>query len=107
MARLAWVEVVGADEVAIAHVMNRVVRPCFLMGDEPVTGKNDDHQKEWLGNELRRLAAGFGIDLLCFAIMSNHFLLVLRSRPDVVGVRQRGTHNIIDGRARPPLARQT
>jgi hypothetical protein len=33
---------------------------------------------------LKRLAAQFGIDLLCHAILSNHFHLVLRSRPDVV-----------------------
>ncbi len=33
---------------------------------------------------LARLAAQFGIDLLCQAILSNHFHLVLRSRPDVV-----------------------
>ena len=28
--------------------------------------------------------ANFGIDLLSFAILSNHFHLILRSRPDVV-----------------------
>ena len=35
-------------------------------------------------NVLVHLAKFFGIDLLCYAIMSNHFHLVLRSRPDVV-----------------------
>ena len=39
MARLARVEVFAADEVAVVHVMNRVVRRCFLLGDDPVTGK--------------------------------------------------------------------
>ena len=34
--------------------------------------------------ELERLAACFGIDLLTYAILSNHFHLILRSRPDVV-----------------------
>ncbi len=66
------------------HVMNRTVRRCFLMGDDPLTGKNYDYRKEWLETQLKRLAAQFGIDLLCQAIMSNHFHLVLRSRPDVV-----------------------
>ena len=84
MARLVRVEVFVADEVAIVHVINRVVRRCFLMGDDPATGKNYDHRKEWIEAEIRRLAAGFGIDLLCFAILSNHFHLVLRSRPYVV-----------------------
>jgi hypothetical protein len=84
MARLAKVEVFAADEIAIVHVMNRTVRRCFLLGNDPLTGKNYDYRKEWLETELMRQAGLFGIDLLCHAIMSNHFHLVLRSRPDVV-----------------------
>ena len=84
MARLARVEVFAADEVAIVHVMNRTVRRCFLLGDDPVTGKNYDHRKVWVDEQLVHQAKHFGIDLLCQAIMSNHLHLVLRSRPDVV-----------------------
>ena len=84
MARLARVEVFAPDEVAIVHVMNRVVRRCFLLGNDPVTGKNYDHRKVWIEDLLKRFAAQFGIDLLGFAILSNHFHLILRSRPDVV-----------------------
>jgi hypothetical protein len=84
MARLARVEVFAADEVAIVHVMNRTVRRCFLLGDDPVTGKNYDHRKQWIDEQLVHQAKFFGIDLLCQAILSNHFHLVLRSRPDVV-----------------------
>ena len=84
MARLARVEIFSPDEVAIVHVMNRVVRRCFLLGNDPVTGNNYDHRKVWIEEQLQRLAACFGIDLLCFAILSNHFHLILRSRPDVV-----------------------
>ena len=40
MARLARAEVFASDEVAIVHVMNRVTRRCFLLGDDPVTGQN-------------------------------------------------------------------
>ncbi len=84
MARLARVEAFAPDEIATIHVMNRVVRRCFLMGTDEFTGKNYDHRKTWVESELTRLAAGFGIDLLNFAILSNHFHLILRSRPDVV-----------------------
>ncbi len=84
MARLARAEVFAADEVAIVHVMNRTVRRCFLLGDDPVTGKNYDHRKQWIDDQLIHQAKHFGIDLLCQAILSNHFHLVLRSRPDVV-----------------------
>ncbi len=86
MARLSRVEIFASDEIAIVHVMNRTVRRCFLLGNDPLTGKSYDHRKTWLDEELKRLATQFGIDLLCQAILSNHFHLVLRSRPDVVAV---------------------
>jgi hypothetical protein len=54
------------------------------MGDDPVSGKNFDHRKVWIEDYLREFAGVFGIDLLGFAILSNHFHLILRSRPDVV-----------------------
>jgi REP element-mobilizing transposase RayT len=81
---MARVEVFAADEVAIVHVMNRTVRRCFLLGDDAVTGKNYDHRKVWIDEQLVHQAKHFGIDLLCQAIMSNHLHLILRSRPDVV-----------------------
>jgi hypothetical protein len=81
---MARAEVFAPDEVAVVHVMNRVVRRCYLLGDDPVSGKNYDHRKVMIENQLQRLAGAFGIDLLGFAIMSNHFHLILMSRPDVV-----------------------
>ena len=84
MARLAREEVFAPDEVAVVHVMNRVVRRCFLFGTDSLTGKNYDHRKTWIEDLFQHFAGCFGIDLLCFAILSNHFHLVLRSRPDVV-----------------------
>jgi hypothetical protein len=78
-------EVFDPQDVAIAHVFARTVRRCFLFGEDPLTGKNFDHRKAWIEDHLRSFAACFGIDLLGFAILSNHFHLILRSRPDVVG----------------------
>lgn len=85
MARLARAEVFDPKEVAILHICARVVRRCFLFGFDPFSGKNHDHRKVWIEDQLKLLAANFGIDLLAFAILSNHFHLILRSRPDVVG----------------------
>jgi len=82
MSRLARVEVSAADEVAIVHVMSSTVRWCFLRGDDPVTGRNYDHRKVWIDEQIVHQAKHLGIDLLCQAIMSNHLHLVLRSRPD-------------------------
>lgn len=52
MARLARVEVFAADEIAIVHVMNRTFRRCFLLGDDAVSGKNYDHRKVWIDDQL-------------------------------------------------------
>ena len=84
MGRTARSEVFDPQEVAIAHVIQRCVRRCFLMGCDPVSGRNYDHRKQWLEQRLAHFAGYFGIDLLCFSILSNHFHLVLLSRPDVV-----------------------
>ena len=84
MAQLAREELFAPDEIACVHVINRAVRRCFLMGDDLVSGKNFDHRIRWMQAKLKLHAAYFGIDLLGSAIMSNHFHLVLRSRPDVV-----------------------
>ena len=84
MARLARAEVFGPSGIATVHVMNRVVRRCFLMGDDPVSGKHFDHRKGSIKQQLVKLAATMGIDLLGFAVLSNHFHLILRSRPGVV-----------------------
>jgi hypothetical protein len=46
MARLARVEVFASYEVANVHVINRTVRRCFLLGNDPVSGKNFDHCKQ-------------------------------------------------------------
>ena len=84
MSRTPRGEIFDPSEIATVHVMNRVVRRCFLMGIDAVTGKDYGHRKDWFEAELERVAALFGIDCLNFAILSNHFHLILRSRPDVV-----------------------
>ena len=84
MVRLARSEVFDPDEIVIAHVYNRTVGRCFLMGDDPVSGKNFDHRKVWIEQYLKQFAAQFGIDLLGIGILSNHIHQILRNRPDVV-----------------------
>ena len=86
MARLGRAEVFAPDEIATVHVMNRLVRRCYLFGTDAYSGKNYDHRKNWIEDELERVAAYFGIDCLNFAILSNHFHLILRSRPDLVAL---------------------
>lgn len=84
MARLARCEVFDPNEVNLVHCINRTVRRCFLLGDDAFSGKNFDHRKVWIETLLEHFAAHFGIDLVCYSILSNHYHLILRNRPDVV-----------------------
>ena len=82
MTRVNRADQLDPDAIEIAHVFNRLVRRCFLMGDDPVTGNNYDHRKNWVEAMMQVQAKYFAIDLLGFSIMSNHFHQILRSRPD-------------------------
>ena len=84
MARVNRADQLDPEAVEIAHVFNRLVRRCLLMGDDPVTGNNYDHRKNWVEAMMEVQARYFAIDLLGFSIMSNHFHQILRSRPDAV-----------------------
>lgn len=86
MAREKRRDVFRPDEIAIAHCMNRVARKDFLLGFDEETGTDYSYRKGWFEDELKRLAACFGIDLLTYSIMDNHFHLILRSRPDIVAL---------------------
>ena len=61
----------AADEIAIVDVMNRTVRRCFMLVIDQVTGKNFDHRKRCLDEQLIHQARHFSIDLLCQAILSH------------------------------------
>ena len=74
----------ASAEVGIYHCINRCVRRAFLCGADSVTGKNFDHRRQKIQDRLEYLAGAFGIDVLGFAVMSNHFHVILRNRPDVV-----------------------
>ena len=87
--RLPWLGLARGDlfdpqEVSVFHCIHRCVRRCFLCGHDAVAGRDYEHRKAWLEERSRFLAGCFGIDVLGFAILSNHFHVILRNRPDVV-----------------------
>ena len=60
------------------HVIARCVRRAWLCGYDAYAGKDYSHRKHWVMQRLRILAEIFAIDLCAYAIMSNHYHLVLR-----------------------------
>ena len=71
------------------HVVCRCVRRAFLCGDDALTGKNHDHRRAWIVDRVKQLAGVFAIDVAAYAVMSNHYHLVLR----VDAARARGWSN--------------
>jgi REP element-mobilizing transposase RayT len=71
-------------EVGVYHCVNRCVRRSFLCGTDQASGKSYEHRKQWIQDRMQFLAGQFGLDVLGFAVMSNHIHVVLRNRPDVV-----------------------
>ncbi len=59
------------------HAISRCVRRGWLIGDDPVTGTNFDHRKEWVVDRARELVGIFAIRIHAYAVMSNHYHLVL------------------------------
>ena len=72
------------DEVCIVHTIQRCVRRAFLAGMDQQSGKDFSYRREWIRRRLEALSSVFGIDVLTYAVMSNHIHTILRNRPDVV-----------------------
>ena len=63
------------------HLISRCVRLAWLCGNDKRGRKKYDHRKDWLVERLFHLAKCFAVEIDGFAIMSNHFHLVVYYDP--------------------------
>jgi len=59
------------------HVINRCIKRSFLCGQDDYSGRNYEHRRQWIVDRIKFLSSVFSIDIAGYAIMSNHYHLVL------------------------------
>ena len=69
---------VSLDDTLYYHCIARCVRRAFLCGEDTYSGQNFDHRRDWLVDRIKWQARLFAIDICAYAIMSNHYHLVVR-----------------------------
>ena len=68
---------VATEVTRFYHVISRCVRRHFLCGRDPLTGRDYSARKQEIQDRLALLAEVFAIDVCAYAILSNHYHLVV------------------------------
>jgi len=74
--------IVSISDTPYYHCIGRCVRRAFLCGIDDFSGQSYEHRRQWIVDRINHLAATFAIDICAYAVMSNHYHLVLRLSPD-------------------------
>ncbi|MDH5425911.1 MAG: transposase [Gammaproteobacteria bacterium] len=73
---------VSLDATSYYHCVSRCVRRAFLCGVDSSSGESFEHRRQWVEDKLLELAEIFCIDICSYAVMSNHYHVVLSIHKD-------------------------
>ena len=75
---------ISIAETPYYHITSRCVRRAFLCGVDHYSGQNYEHRRQWVVDRIRLLSSLFAIDVCAYAVMNNHYHLVLKLCPEQI-----------------------
>jgi REP element-mobilizing transposase RayT len=69
---------ISLQDTPYYHVIARCVRRARLWGVDEYAGQDYSHRKHWVTERLAKITRVFAIEVCAYAVMSNHYHLVLR-----------------------------
>ena len=73
---------ISLDATPFYHCVTRCVRSAFLCGEDRLTGRSYEHRRHRIEHELLRLAGVFFLDVAAFAVLTNHYHVLLHVNVD-------------------------
>jgi len=99
---------VSIEDTPYYHCISRCVRRAFLCGSDPLTGFNFEHRRQWIVDRIKRVSSVFAVDLCAYAIMNNHYHIVVKINPERVAdwTDEEVAHRWMQIFSGPPLMHQ-
>ena len=68
---------VSLQDTRYYHLISRCVRRAYLCGEDVYSKQSFEHRRQWMVERIRFLSSVFAIDIAAYAVMSNHYHLVV------------------------------